>query len=1315
MDYVSRRSVDCDLIVVNCGDQCEETCRRVTVCSSSSSLTRMMCCKSSVEMSETRQQSATRQSGPRRAINGSFKPSMAGVIWFLVIISNVCLVRVHSLGTKCPDSKHVNSLLDTKGSADFFCDCSPDPSPSLIGWEINCQRRFTNSPPLAGSHEPSSDYYTLEASSLGFAIKYIQGKLIEVTCDESSPAFKPAMFQGFGVDEVDSFSFVNCPLPLLPLSIILHRTSIQSATYISSNGWPPSSSEGDAKNVTPVAPDQVSRDFVSQVKSLKIDSIAQVKVNASALRTLFNGLDSLERLRLINVHILAEPVEEEDDHNNNGNALFRLKRETLMANSSPEPSAATTTATTVTAFSFSSSSSPLPLPTTRASPVPVQLPGNLKPRSPNSASDNNANDGSSSSATDDGSASITSTGSRLATTTEMTPTSGNGSNGGSKPTKADESSDKSTTTMVIELSTGSPKKNSSSDMTGLVEPSSNGGATQAPQNATGSHSEPNEPASSKVDKMSPTESQSVQSRIRFGFSLVSFFPKLKSLLLEAVFPVASTADGLISNNESSHFLKELLHDLQQMENLELRKNFLPIVLDNTFSASSATLKRLYLIGNNIRDLESRSFANLTNLDILDLTNNQLSTLDSRLLSDLTSLGHLRLGQNLFTSFPDGLFAKNPSLKALGLNLNRNLTKLPDNFLSGLSGLQNFTLNDCNMQQLADNPQNFFGQAPALERIELRGNQLKNLTAHHFLGRNSRLFKVDLSYNNISTLSPNIFSPQSSAINELNLHGNELTQLEASSFEHLKNVRLLRLSFNNLTTIPESLLFNLRKLEVLDISRNQLVTVNPTGSRLPFGLGAPTIKKIDLSRNNMTNFEEFSSIDWSLYLHIIEINLSRNKFQGEAIIPLFTSTSSRVVLDLNFNQLSTINVNEVLMHESAVAQFGDDEEGGSAKIEHIPSQPTQVIVRLDHNPLQCDCNLEPFLQYANRTSNDLKAALSGLTNKVTFDFYSPNLRCSGPQQLAGRPLKTVDVAHLTCPITDNRTCPADCHCLYRSSDGHALMNCQDKGLKEIPEQLVTLSSYRNISLTPYIGSDSAARVTTIRPRVKGVLLNLSNNRISDVTPINRLIIEVSTMASEPRHSAITIELYLDNNTIKQLPRDFLHPEMMAGNNDFIKVVSLRNNLIQQLPVDFLKEFDTKPVSQMYNNRNDTKMAASGAIKLFLGQNPYNCTPARLSLPGIADDHDACQIMVFKSWLSSNYLVVGDLNEITCFNITSTEIDPKSPLLKVPDHVLCPQVVYSDQQALLNLSLICILLAILLLIMSIMYYRTSKLSLLSCTST
>lgn len=428
----------------------------------------------------------------------------------------------------------------------------------------------------------------------------------------------------------------------------------------------------------------------------------------------------------------------------------------------------------------------------------------------------------------------------------------------------------------------------------------------------------------------------------------------------------------------------------------------------------------------------------------------------------------------------------------------------------------------------------------------------------------------------------------------------MTVIDSSTLDltELKNLRHLKLGFNNIVHFSPDVLFSLRKLEELDLSRNHLSVVNPQHSRLPFGQGSASLRRLNLSRNNITDFSEFSAIDWSLYLKIAEIDLSRNQLKGPVQLPVFYSTAPHVVLDLSSNEIRSIQMTEILQYEAGVSQEARDGRMDQSFDERsLNWRPSQVIIRLDKNPLNCDCRLEPFLTYANASSRDLEGALRGILTRVSFDFFSPNLQCDQPPNLSRLPLHKVDPWNLTCLVDDPRFCAPDCVCLYRSRDKHAYVNCEAQNWESIPDDLLAPRRYRNVTLWENGLQE--------RLGVRTVSLLLSNNAISDIRNLQRLQSD-----QEPEllsGDGIYFEVYLDNNHIESIPEDLLKAGEESGDNgeteggEFaVQVLSLKNNYLQRIPLPFLQTIRPTSASSSAQNSSDLP------VRLFLGGNPYNCS-------------------------------------------------------------------------------------------------------------
>lgn len=124
-------------------------------------------------------------------------------LWPALFIAVVLCLDLHhadAMFVSCPSGPQLTSLIGhgDRSESGLVCDCSSDPSPTTIGWEVNCVRKASSKASvstLENHDEIPADYYSVDVP-LGFSVRYVQGKLIEITCDDSSPDFKAAMFQG---------------------------------------------------------------------------------------------------------------------------------------------------------------------------------------------------------------------------------------------------------------------------------------------------------------------------------------------------------------------------------------------------------------------------------------------------------------------------------------------------------------------------------------------------------------------------------------------------------------------------------------------------------------------------------------------------------------------------------------------------------------------------------------------------------------------------------------------------------------------------------------------------------------------------------------------------------------------------------------------------------------------------------------------------------------------------------------------------------------------------------------------------------------
>lgn len=760
-----------------------------------------------------------------------------------------------------------------------------------------------------------------------------------------------------------------------------------------------------------------------------------------------------------------------------------------------------------------------------------------------------------------------------------------------------------------------------------------------------------------------------------ALSFARILPNLKLLRLKS----------FVKESAIPNVLFQIIAGLHKLEYLELSSNNLPQIPVDALAFTGSTLKKLYLYKNSIKEINEKAFTNLTELEILDLSHNQLEKIPDYLFKPLKNLQYLSLKSNQFRNLSELTFLANNKLMSLDLSQNFHLQPLPGKLLHGLNNLANFSLAYCNISNVSNHVQQFFRNVPSLSKLDLKGNRITNLTSAGLFAWNHKLNRLDFSSNQIAEISKAIFSTNSSLISEINLDKNRITSLPESLFINARNVRKLSVSANRLSEVSPMTFIQLRLLEEIDLSRNQIRTLNTQVNQLPFGIGT-YLRRINLAYNRLANFDsEISSVNWQMYFSLANLDLKHNNFSGVLMVPIFTSSKEHTIsLDVSSNHFISVNVKHLLGYR----RFKDD------PIVNKETHSWETLVRLDNNPIRCDCFLFPFLNYTKSTGRffDQNYYHSILQKTVFLIDTTNDLMCNEPEPLLGRSLSHLKLDELTCDIDDKRICPTGCHCFYRSVDESAIINCDNSGLEDLPNQL-QLSHYFNISL-----KSTEEKIEN----VDNVVVQLRNNHISNITGLSRMFL-MANQTSSPSF----VEIFLDRNNISLIENSFVPEEQQQRRRlPLLRTLSLQDNSIQSVPLSVLKSFENH-VSSFENSHNESHFDHKPAeAKLYLSGNPIYCHNEPMA-PG-----SDCYIRELKLWLSSHHNLVGDANQIQCENLTIEperlkESESNLVLVNMSDDILCPVLIPpQDNTIMMALSLICIVLASSLFVVSILYYRNKQ---------
>nr|QWW30853.1 TLR5M [Siniperca chuatsi] len=309
-----------------------------------------------------------------------------------------------------------------------------------------------------------------------------------------------------------------------------------------------------------------------------------------------------------------------------------------------------------------------------------------------------------------------------------------------------------------------------------------------------------------------------------------------------------------------------LRAYEQLQQLDLGMQKVPLVIRNNAFLRQRKLTKLVLGQNNGLQLEPRAFAGLFNLQhlFLDYCNLTDSILAESYLQPLLSLEMLDLFGNKIVRLRPGLFF--PQLThftQLNLKLNQ-IERLCEEDLVGFQGKkftllnlhsnhlyttysQDFDWKKCgnpfrgtafDMLDLSSNgfsvntSKQFFRaiKETPIAHLKISGNMGKGFSYNNlpdpdestFEGlMNSAVNILDLSNNYLFALQRAVFSPLKDAM-IIDISKNKINQINRNAFNGLQgNLRMLNLSFNLLGEIYSHTFTNLTDLRVLDLSYNHI--------------------------------------------------------------------------------------------------------------------------------------------------------------------------------------------------------------------------------------------------------------------------------------------------------------------------------------------------------------------------------------------------------------------------------------------------------------------------------------------------------------
>lgn len=368
--------------------------------------------------------------------------------------------------------------------------------------------------------------------------------------------------------------------------------------------------------------------------------------------------------------------------------------------------------------------------------------------------------------------------------------------------------------------------------------------------------------------------------------------------------------------------------LPKLSNLYLDYNRVAALSSDILGSIQAEdIRYMSLSRNVIRELPGGSFQMFKNLMFLDLSGNSLAILNAEMFFGLeNSIIELKLGQNKITNIGN-IPLKLSRLKRLDLSHN-NIVDIPRN---AFESIENLTyLNLSNNHHLAPMPSNIIGLLKFLQVLDISNVGLRAVPSELF-SKSPNLRSIYLKNNKISEISDGTFNDLRNLTN-VDLSYNNIMIIKPGAFINAMNIRSLLLQGNQLSAFRGEIFNTGTGLEELDISENQLSYLFPTSFRIH-----PRLKRL-LASNNQFNFFPASIIAGLQFLE--HVDLSNNQLKTVEELDFARLPRLRQLI-LSRNNLESIS--EMAFHNSSQLQYLDLSKN---KLERLGERTFEGLARIE---------------------------------------------------------------------------------------------------------------------------------------------------------------------------------------------------------------------------------------------------------------------------------------------------------------------------------------------------------------------------------
>ncbi|XP_012061414.1 PREDICTED: chaoptin [Atta cephalotes] len=359
----------------------------------------------------------------------------------------------------------------------------------------------------------------------------------------------------------------------------------------------------------------------------------------------------------------------------------------------------------------------------------------------------------------------------------------------------------------------------------------------------------------------------------------------------------------LSNNKIQSLSATSFHFLKRIKRIELQDNEIDSILKGTFQGDiHSTLEEINFAFNQVRDLQTHTFIDLSALMTINLEDNTIERIEKRAFINMNRLKYINLRGNKIKDITDEAFQNLPDLEFLDLAYN-NLNEFDFASFDQVGTLSSFKVNVSHneISRLWVNSTSFISSSGVsgnvqsnIKVLDLSYNNISDITKYYFKPVEYSLTHLYLSNNQLRNITQDVFGNMPH-LQWLDLRHNGLIEIYFDCLKNTNNLQVLFFSWNEITDIPAETLRSLKKLRIMDLSHNKLRT-------LPDNMFTDSdIESLDLSHNQFTRLP-VKSMSVISTANLANLDMSWNILSGIHTTDTIFRLRGLVWLDLSYNRL-----------------------------------------------------------------------------------------------------------------------------------------------------------------------------------------------------------------------------------------------------------------------------------------------------------------------------------------------------------------------------------------------------------------------------